>query len=503
MRRWLLGIFILLLVGVPASPFIFGLITKHQLTGMIARMPTSPKAKVELKSYHLGWLSSTAEIVIQTTQEAKPATTTDNSDVNKSASPKTVTLQFVSQIKHGPLFKVDGQWYWGRAAVDSALIMTPELQQNIEKLFSALNQKPEFKQKSIIDFMGNVNFSFSVSPFGMSDIKAGEQVQWQGLGVSGKISQDLADQSIAVDFKGLKIDAKDFQLAVDPVQLTDHRQLENGILKSMNEAFKMPQLTVRGSSFPPFLLSKLEMLFAAQLNSEKTLISSNTELSLGLLQAMNKQYGPCSLSLALNNFGAEALKKLSDLVGQKDFSGETDEQQQAALAHLVQLFNKGFELKLAKFECTTPEGLLQINGSWVLPKEGSTSVATAGDVNLMKSIGDLMQLATDSKAELNVRVPVNMYTHLCSLLHNDKEAGTGSEKSIESLITDATKEDASADASETDHDGNKPADEQAQCDEQMAEWLKSGLVVQEGGFYIAKITYDQKQLLVNNKAMEH
>src|SRR5687767_4169702 len=99
MKKFLGSLFLLLVAGGAAAPYVSGYFTKKYFYDAIEVVSKSQSYKIEVESYDMSWLHSTARIKIKFPQGAQLC----------GDSTEPMVLNFEENIQHGPVLLGGGE----------------------------------------------------------------------------------------------------------------------------------------------------------------------------------------------------------------------------------------------------------------------------------------------------------------------------------------------------------------------------------------------------------
>lgn len=231
MKKFLGSLFLLLVAGGAAAPYVSGYFTKKYFYDAIEVLSKSQSYKIEVESYDMSWLHSTARIKIKFPEGAQLC----------GDSKEPMVLNFEENIQHGPVLLGGGEskMEFAFARINEKLVGFDE--QLVKTCAALVDFKwpippaDIYSSETIVAFNGGFHSKFKGKPF---EYKQNNRTfKWQGL--SGEMNLDnhmtilnykmlfpsleASEQSTAVKLKEISLSGNHQKLANQDMWLGDFK----------------------------------------------------------------------------------------------------------------------------------------------------------------------------------------------------------------------------------------------------------------------------------------
>jgi len=464
----LTGLVVILAILVLGGYYGMGVATENTVRHNVDVINQANGVFAGIESYNRGWFSSTAMIDWKLHVPERLVKTSDGQ--TQTIAAQNYNMKMPLTIKHGPVIFSENGVKFGLGYASTDLALPAQYNEQFNNAFTSDSTKPKLDLALFVSYFNNSNVEMGVPAFKLIS-KQGGQFDWLGMNSSTYVTSnaDKINGGVAID--GMLFTQKDVKATVGKIKTDyDLRKTDSGLY--LGEAsINMPSIVVTQAEKTQFELNDFDMNTSSDINDD--LFSSHFKTSVGKIQANDKTYGPGNLEMSIRNLDATVLGRINQQV-QVAQNGNDQEKQQAMMAMLPdvpKLFSRGAEFEISELSFTMPQGTIEGSMFISLPKGENN--------NPLELIGKIHGVS-------KLKVPVDVL-QLAMNEANKQRAATAQP------AAQATDEAAAATPA-------APADVSDTTKNQIAAMVQSGLIVQQGDYYVVELALDQGKLLVNGNA---
>lgn len=452
MRKLLLSSSIIVL-AVVATPYVDGLIFKKQylnLVDQLQQLQFSPQVKtqIDISDYHVGWLTSTADIKVT-------ATSTDPKMLKYGIPP----LEFHSKllVNHGPIVFHNTKPVLALASMQQSIFLPPML-----KGFISESDQGFIQFHSIMKLNSQaISSTMSIQP-----VSFGSFAKWDGATGNGDISINIDGISNMTSTAKIgRLDANipmiPLTLTINPINATSNMSFDKNEPASMNLAINMTGASANSNGKTIFSLQGLNFTedMSATINTYSFMVGTKIN-GLTLQDAGNFSSIPqISYSISVADIDKKGVKQLKDMAQtmSSDAMSKTDDMQ-IVNAYLNLLTNSS-KIQMA------------LSGNTNLGS-GSSSVS----ISFTRKPKDL----TDVIAALNYKVEMKIARKLLTEILTQGLSYSLTEK-YHHTISPTNPESSTVNLQQTTADYQTQLAAMPQATTNLIDgWIKQGMLVQEG-----------------------
>ncbi len=224
MKKFLGSLFLLLVAGGAAAPYVSGYFTKKYFNDAIQVISKSQSYKIEVESYDMGWLHSTARIKLKLPENAQGHLCAD--------SKEPMVLKFEENIQHGPVLFGQGEpkMAFAFARIQEKLVGLDE--QLVKTCASLVDFKwpippaDIYSSDTIVAFNGDFHSKFKGKPF---EYKQNDRtIKWQGLSGEMNLGNRMTVLNYMMLIPSLEANEQNTTVKVKDISLSgNHQKLPN------------------------------------------------------------------------------------------------------------------------------------------------------------------------------------------------------------------------------------------------------------------------------------
>jgi uncharacterized protein YdgA (DUF945 family) len=397
----LVGIIVLTLILIQLlTAYVFGFIAQSQMDMQFKQLTDSPFVKVIRRDYHRGLFSSdvTTELAINSNTISSLLKILPNGE-SQAAITQTYSLKYSTHIEHG-LFSgvLNGYFAPTIAYAKTNLIYPDNLKNMLGKFF---NKQQPLIIENIIYLDKSGKFNLTSPEFTYDEALSGVKVIWDGLSLSIRYNRDF-DQfhnqlfiprfELSAPTKGvielhnltynsdtkdsinkIKVGQTNLALGSMKVEWKDKIALhfKLGDVLHMLTGISSTEFLNGIDAIDPSGFAFTNVSYASTSSDENNFFSASAEAKFQSLLSNGKTYGPMDLNLSINHIlsveFSQLIDKLEEISTTPAAADAEDKRKQELINTLKQYLGPILVaqpvIKLAKFELTTPNGLIKVSGS--------------------------------------------------------------------------------------------------------------------------------------------
>ncbi len=359
------SIIALIIVIIAALPFITGLVAKNRFENLVAQIQAQNPNLTLHTNYHLGWLSSRAQV---------------DWSLN-SAATQMPALQHEVIVHHGPLAffrdeKGHNRFFLGIAVLNVEL---PQFTKN--PLFTIDFQKKVFSNTIHIPF--NLHYRIRLHALLQATVSVGNkplfQLNLDNLMLRCNFTHDLSKvqgQFLVDNFKIMN-DATPY-LTIPKIEININHHTKEGVYLG-NESVYIPSIDLLLPSFVQFKMQTLTSSFIGE--QDKNNVTYKMGLSMNNASYNGESYGPFAFDFQIGNLSFKALsqiqQKIQAYVKAKAEHPDNADALQDTLAEdlrtlLPTLIQANTTLTLKQLDFSIPTGSVRSNGTLVFSQTPKT-----------------------------------------------------------------------------------------------------------------------------------
>ncbi len=524
MRKWLLTLFIVVMVVFLGLPYVMGKLAESKVKELVSVLPTFFPAEVKLDSYQRRWFTSRARLTVMPTnpelqQKFRHYITGKGLQINAPLS-----FSVDAQIDHGPLLfainnKGDVHLRFGQALILATLSLGKS---NQILLKNFMGQTDLLMTETTIGFNNNIYNVFISHGVAYVDQAAKIYVNWQGANgewwLSNKFNKFKGNANL---FGGsLVFDDNEWRLSKIAIELAQHRDANAAGLWIGDGNVKVPLVVYRSGGKAVFALQDFNGQTSTK--AHKGLISTHALVDIKQVKVGNKVVGPAHYEASIRNLDAITLARLHQLANKvnRDVSQASQQavSQAAMIAQQAQLkvlqarfidllpalLDRGAQLDVKSLSVQTPKGPVTAHAHLAFPDKRETAA--------QQPVTGMLSLLIGANASLGLRVPTKIAESLVGDMLQFKQQQAQRFKA-QQPISGAGQQSAQHQASQLlagvvaehtqstqPHGAHKSPQQSAQS--QLHQWLKDGIVLHKDGDYSITLSYKDKQFLLNGVPMQ-
>ncbi len=391
-KRWHLLI-IIIVVLVLATPFVTGLLFKHNYMNLIAAINANSQVKATVTDYQLGWFSSDATLSLSF----------DNSvPTYPTNPPKEFALSFVmtvtQHITHGPILyaPTEHTWRLAQANVLGVLHMPAQIEAAV---LGSRAQEGSLQLDLLSTFFHGYILKLREPSI---NLQAGmENLTWQGL--SGQMNFTLAEQHIhhmksLVTIGALNASTKAASMFSQPITTTTDITYNADHLWEGSHTLLIPEIILDVTqSESNYMLKNFRAAYFASMSAPH-LYNIRAQFTLDNFLSPAFEIGSSNLVLALSKLNADAWNRFIQAVETSPLPNPSHSPSQAMLDNLYILI--------------TPDTLISEDVS-LNSKNGI--LTSHGEASWPQPINSLQDMMSKIKLKLSIRVSQSLIQKLITM----------------------------------------------------------------------------------------
>jgi uncharacterized protein YdgA (DUF945 family) len=370
--RKIIGIVLILLLVVAASPWLAGMKFESTYQQLVAFYNLHGDVNIQILDYHRHWFSSTAKIRIKILN-------VDARQLSQEMGLDDSRLDFIvdQQIQHGPLiyrYAANLPSHFGLAAVHNIVQASPAIQDVVKK--SPLNLIILLDSDGLVTFSGNYFKHIKTAPFQFNYSARDIHFQCQGMQSNLWVFPQQDKLRSQIILSGVMIKTKESTLVIPSLMIYfDQRIADSGLWLGKISALTPEMIfeDVNGKS-----IRILGFDFHGKVSEKSGKIFDTHSLNINSISFGDHGFGPLRLQLSASGLSAKAIANMAAASRKILREGELYRSQLKLKmsSMLPRVFAKKATISLDKLEIISPQGSFQMKGDITWPfSEASASDA--------------------------------------------------------------------------------------------------------------------------------
>lgn len=307
MKKFLGSLFMLLVAGGAASPYVCGYYAKKNYHHALETLSKAENYKIEIISYDLGWLRSHASLKITLPKHLHNQVCSDSKD--------PLILKFEETIQHGPILLGQGEskMKFAFAKVDGKFTgLDDQLMKSCANLVDFKWPIPPsdlYSSETVIDFNGDFNSKLKGKPFNYT--KNGVTVKWQGLSGELNLNNNMRVLNYKILFPSIEITEQSALVKVKEVSLKgNHQKMGNRDLWPGDFKLNISSIDVQEGEMAVALKG---MTFATVARLVNNFVSISSNHIIESLAFDNIKLGPINMVFSFNHLEPTFLEMVKNI----------------------------------------------------------------------------------------------------------------------------------------------------------------------------------------------
>lgn len=451
-------------LGILSYP-VMGYLVERQIRHQLAIFPKQYGMSLELKNFERRWFSSDAvlhwewHVPAHLTQNLQGQTIT--------VSPKHFEQDFKVQIFHGPFVFQSRHPFLGIGYAHTSFDW-PLPNKTNPAVYTKESTFPKLDLTFAVNFLLQTSWSTDVPQFKLISAENNNQLQWNGLFLSNKISSHLNKINGKVRFNGIDINNFDEHLTINDIDSDYRFKADKSGLYTGRLNFELGQLNFDKQDLSKIRLDTLKIDNHSEI--ENNLFSSEIEASLKALKINDSTIGPFDIDVKFGRLDPFALKKIHEVLQQQQNASPSFRTRGlwSISTSLPDLLKNGMFVQIKKCHLQLEKGNIDAQLTMSLP---------ADDANLMFNFQRLQKITADSEIKMT-----------STLVHDWLVDTLQKQLTVQSLSLDNQSQDSQqiADAAN------------ARINDKLSSLIKAGVLTEESSNYVMHIKLENGQLMINN-----
>lgn len=399
LRSVLIGLLVVLFL-IALAPFVDGYFVKQNYMRFISALSTDTGLSIKIADYRLGWLSSTAKLIV-----SKPISLNQASVTSKFPSlPTSTTLVLTVEqtINHGPYVfnPIQNQRMIALGMMSSNVYFPPQM----KAMF--VNNQPnqsDMHIETLMTFDQQYTSHVSTPTFSVMPFPGIPQVMWNGM--QGDffvvVSDDHISQSkVNYTLNGISTKGQAFNVSIQPI--TFQHVMTRGTLGlwNGNSSLAFPGLAVGASDAAVFSLSGLQ-IFGTYGTDANHFYNMQLQLSLANLTSQDLIVNPSTIKMAFNHFNAAGIVSVTQ---------QLEEQRSKNPLMILQTLTPSSTIE-SDIAIHTASGNLIANGQVYWP----ATITNAQTVDAF---------VTNTNLKMNLRLSATLFNAIVDMLYQNSAQAT-------------------------------------------------------------------------------
>ncbi|MGQ3891622.1 YdgA family protein [Legionella sp. CNM-4043-24] len=458
----LAGLVVILAILVLGGYYGMGVATERTVRHNLDVINQSNGVFASIDSYNRGWFSSTATLDWKLHVPERLVKSADGQ--SETVPAQDYSMKMPLTILHGPFIFSKSGVKFGLGYASTDLELPAQYTEQFNNLFTSESTRPKMDLSLFVNYFNSSDVEMAVPSFKLI-AKQGGEFDWMGMTSNTFVTSNADKIEGGMNVTGMLFTQKDIKATLGKVE-TEYklRKTDSGLY--LGEAsVSIPSIVVTQNGQTQFEMNSFDLNSSSDISDD--LFSSHFKTSIGKIQANGKTFGPGNLEISVRNLDATVLARINEQVT-KAQQGTDQEKQQALMAILPdvpKLFSRGAEFEVSDLSFTMPQGTVEGTLFVSLPKGDSANP---------------FELITKIHGVSKLKVPVEVV----QLAMNEANRQRAAAQQGAAPAADASAPAATPDVSEM-------------TKAQIASMLQTGLIVQQGDYYVVELSLDQGKLLVN------
>jgi uncharacterized protein YdgA (DUF945 family) len=521
MKKVLLGLLVIVIVGVLGSYYYVGMLAETDVKEGVSEINVALQeqakqgtdVKLSIKNYSRGLFSSSADLMVSMSVNV-PRTTG-----RPAMRMPSLSYPIKLSIKHGPF--IFSQQTLG-VAYATASVEVPDKMKGMAKMF--LNDgstMPRLLMNWHLNFNESNKLVITVPKFKMVARKNRGSIEWKGLESQFNFTDKGKNINGYTLVKGIDFVSQKGNVSLGQLRV-DYRMHYSPYRIWLGDAsFNLPSLDVTSHDKTIIALTNLMMKSDAKVTNE--LLNMGMMTSLTKCVVMGATYGPGEFDMVFTGFHAKTFADLQAKMQAINNPAYPPSQKQqmfmALMPDLVKLISNGAAIEIRKMNMKLPEGQILANAKLTVPKDIQvkdplqfvSQLNIVAHLSLPKSILKLMLVKQAENKIEEKQQALKIEQHIKGAAQaNPVPPNTDEENNTAdaSQNTNTTGSETTADSSgmnQIDVDNTVLTAQQVtmlaeqQGMKQLAKLIQHQLLREEGNNYVIDLSFSKGQLIVNGK----
>lgn len=484
----LLGLVVILAALVLGGYYGMGVVTERTVKHNLDAVNKSNGLYVKIASYDRGWFSSLASLDWRLHVPERIVKTADGQ--TETVPAQDFEMQMPLTIYHGPVIFANNTIKFGLGYAHTDIPMPAKYNEQFTSIFTSDSTQPKLDLSMFVNYLNNSEVEIAVPSFKLIAKKGGE-FSWMGMTSSVDVSSDASKIKGSFNVEGMQFTKDDIKATVGEITTEYNLHKTNSGLYLGDANLSFPTMLVNTKDVKTFELTDLDVHSSCDV--EGGLFHSHFKSSVDKIFANGKTYGPGNLEMAIKNLDADVLANINQQVNNAQQG--TDEQRQQSMLAIIpevpKLFSKGAEFEISDLSFVMPEGTVEGSLMVNLPKGDTTNpfelMQKVQGKGKLKVPADLIKLVLNESNKQKILSQTSVDPQAQQVNESTSAVTTTSAgASVTTTTTSTTTPDLSQQVA-------------AMTDAQLAAMMQSGLIVQDGSYYVVEVALNQGNLLVNSK----
>lgn len=480
--RKVAGLVVILAVLILGGYYGMGIATERAVRHNLEAINKSNGLFVKIVEYKRKWFSSTALLDWRLQVPERIVKSGDGQSVTVPA--QDFEMQMPMVIHHGPIIFANNTVKFGFGYAHTEIPLPAKYNPQFDELFTGESVKPILNLSMFVNYVNNSLVEISIPSFKLIAKKDGQKFDWLGMTSSVDLSSDASKIKGEFTVDGMMFTKDDVKAQVGEINTDYNLQKSDTGLYLGDANMSLPSISVTNKDEKLFELTDFDIHSSCDV--ESGLFGSQFKLSIDKIFATGKSFGPGNLEIAVKNLDADVLARINQQVNQTQ-NGTEAERQQALLAiipEVPKLFSRGAEFEISELSFVMPQGTIEGNLQVNLPAGDSSN-----PFELMQKIRGKSKLKVPAEV---IKLILNESNKQKILSQQNPAAQPVDQSNVAAAIVSAT--------STTPEPAADVAQQSiAMSDAQVNSMLQSGLIVQDGSYYVVELSLDNGNLQVNGK----
>lgn len=459
----LTGLVAVLAILVLGGYYGMGVATERTVRSNVDAINQTNGIFASIEHYNRGWFSSKASIDWRLHIPEHVVTT--DSGASQVVPAQDYSMKMPLNIDHGPIIFNHGVPKFGLGFASTDLNMPAEYASQFDNFFTSDSSKPVLDLSLFVSYLNDSKVEMRVPAFKLI-AKQGGEFEWNGMTSSTDVSPNSNRVEGDFSLDGMQFHKDDIKATFGKIESEYDLKKTEGGLYIGEASFTVPSIDVKNKDKTLFALQKFDLNSSSEIHDD--LMSSHVNLSLAKIDVNNQTFGPGHLELSVKNLDATVLARINQQIKMAQQGTDAEKQKAlfAILPDLPKLFSRGPEFEMSDLSFTLPRGKIEGNLLVSLPKGESANP---------------FEMISKIQGKGKLKVPTEVVSFALTEANKQKIA--------------AAQQTANTGAA-TDTASNDPA---AMTSAQLSTMIQSGLIVQQGDYYVIEISLENAKVLVNGK----
>lgn len=453
----------IVVAGLLALPYGFGVMAKHSFYQAINQIPAQPGVTIEVTKFQNHWFTSFALV------KAK----INPGQMNGQTVPD-VGFVVKAKIWHGPfIFSKDindhMRFFFARAFARGQV-----------KVFGVDDDRLPYSVQApnritmLTGLMGDITTQLSMPTFTIKSKTKPAQLTMTGLTATYTLNSDFDRQKASFAVQQLTTQIGDIVISGKGIHHTF--DISKALSHLWTGTSEVTVDSISGSSNQKEILVQKNTDVKSSVGIENELLSMTVNMSIGNLKMYDKAYGPGVIAFTVKNIGAQAMNQLHGLQQQLGQQKVTFEEYLHAFDALApDLLGHGLQVQVAPCELQTPYGkaTASVNASFPVLAQGQST----------KLLDMIKRVTTSNQFSLPKTLVTKAVQHYFTQKYTYMAHYAGQQ--VQQQLTPA----------------NMALLVNSKVQAMLTNWQQAGYLTSQGDNYVAAFSYKDGQAQVNGKTL--